>query len=155
MLYIFTQVSRKKLQKTANRVLGDIAAAGASEVWNITNFVLDKCKLIYAGANLQGVGNVGAGAGLQYALTFGSSSNGRFADAGVETTQSFRMPEEDAYQINDEGRQTDPWTKKSTTVDKWVISDATSLRLVETKPKRSCKTNDVLDGDRRDVDERT
>ena len=136
-------------------MLGDIAAAGANAAWNIANFVLDGCGLTHAGANLQGVGNVEDGAGPLYASTTGPGSSGRFGNAGVATTQSRRMPKEDAEQINDEGRQTDSRTNKRSKVAKWAISEAASASLVGKKPKRSCKTNDVLDGDRRDVDERT
>ena len=136
-------------------MLGDISSAGANAARNIANFVRVRCGLTHAGANLQRVGNVGDGAGPLYASTIGLGSSGRFANAGVATTQSRRMPKEDADQINYEGRQTDPWTNKRSKVAKWVVSEAASARLVGTKPKRSCKSNDVLDGDRRDVDERT
>ena len=56
---------------SADGVLGNIAAAGANAAWNIANFVLDGCGLTHAGANLQGVGNVGDGAGPLYASTTG------------------------------------------------------------------------------------
>ena len=65
------------------------------------------------------------------------------------------MPKEDADQINDEGRQTDSRTIKRSKVAKWAVLESASACLVGQKPKRSCKSNDVLDGDRRDVDERT
>ena len=65
------------------------------------------------------------------------------------------MQKEDADQINDEGRQTDPRTNKRAKVAKWAVSEAASARLVGQKPKRSCKSDDVLDGYRRDADERT
>ena len=71
------------------------------------------------------------------------------------TTQSRRMAKEEADQINDESRQTDHRTNKRSKVAKWAVSETASSRLVGTKPKRSCKSTDVLDGDRRDVDERT
>ena len=48
---------------SADGVLEKIAAAGANVTWNIVNFVLEKDGLTHAGANLQGVGNVGDGAG--------------------------------------------------------------------------------------------
>ena len=136
-------------------MLGDIDAAGANAALNIANFVLDGCGLTHAGANLQGVEDVEDEAGPLYASITGLGSTERFAKAGVATTQTRRMPNEDSDHINDEGRQTDPWTNKRANVAKWAVSVAASASLVGTKPKRSCKSNDVLDGDRRDVDERT
>ena len=136
-------------------MLGDIAAAGANAAWNIANCVLDGCGLTHARANLQGVGNVVDGVGLLYLSTTGPGSSGRFANAGVETTQSRRMPKEYADQINDNGRQTDSRTNKRFKVAESAVSKAASARLVETSPKRSCKSNDVLYYDCRDVDERT
>ena len=52
---------------SADGVLGDIAAAGSTAAWNIANFVMDGCGLNHAGANLQGFGNLGDGAGPLYA----------------------------------------------------------------------------------------
>ena len=40
-------------------------------------------------------------------------------------------------------------------ISTWAVLEAESARLVGKKPKRSCKSDDVVDGDRRDVDERT
>ena len=136
-------------------MLGDIVAAGTNSAWYIAKFVLDGCRLTYAGANLQGVGNVGNGAELLYASSTGPGTSGRFATAGVATTQSRRMPKEDADQLNDVGRQTDSWTIKRAKVSKWALSEAASAHLVGQKPKRSCKSNKVINGDRRNVDERT
>ena len=48
---------------SADGVLGDIAAAGATAAWNIANFVLDGCRLSHAEADLQGFWNLGDGAG--------------------------------------------------------------------------------------------
>ena len=70
MLYISAQVSRVTAKDSADGVLGDIAAAGATAAWNIANFVLDKCRLSHAGADLQGFGNLGDGAGPLYASSF-------------------------------------------------------------------------------------
>ena len=47
------------VKDSAERVLGDIAAAGATAAWNIANVVLDGCGLTHAGADLQGFGNLG------------------------------------------------------------------------------------------------
>ena len=136
-------------------MLGNIAAAGANAAWNIANSVLDGWELTHAGENLQGVGNVGDRAGPLHASTTGSGSSRRFANAGVATTQSLSMPKEDADEINNEGRQTDPRTNKRSKVAKWAVSKAASAHLVGKQQKRNCKSNYVLDGDRRDVDERT
>ena len=157
MLYISTQVRRKRLRKIRPMECSGayIAAAGANAAWNIANFVLDGCVLTNAEANLQAVGNVGDGAGPMYALTTGPGSSVRFANAGVASTQSRRMAKEDTDQINDEGRQTDSRTNKRSKVAKWAVSEVASASLVGKKPKRSCKSNDVLNADRREVDERT
>ena len=140
---------------SADRVLGDIAAAGATAAWNIANFVLDAYGLTHAGADLQGFGNLGDGAGPLYASNFGPVSNGRPANAGIATTQSRRMPKEDADQIKEGDRQTDPRTSKRAKVAKWAVSEAAAARATGKKLKRVSKSDHVLDGCRRDVDART
>ena len=62
--------------------------------------------------------------------TTGPGSSGRFANAGVATTPSRRMPKEDADQINDDSLQTDPRTNKRFKVAKWAVSKAASASLV-------------------------
>ena len=136
-------------------VLGDIAAVGATAAWNISNFVMEGCGLTNAGANLQGFGNLGDGAGPLYASSSGPISSRRPANAGVATTQSCRLPKEDADQINKEGRQTDPRTNKRAKVAKWAVSETAAARANGKKTKRVSKSYDVLDGGCRDVDERT
>ena len=136
-------------------MLGDIAAAGATAAWNIANFVLDGCRLSHAGADLQGFGNLGDGAGPLYASSSGPVSNKRFANARVATMQSSRLPKKAADQINKEGRNTDSRTNTRATVARWSVSKAAVARAVGKKPKRSFKSDDVLDGSRRDLDERT
>ena len=111
------------------------------------------CGLTHAGADLQGFGNLGDGAGSLYASNSGPVSNGRPANDGVATTR--RLPEEDADQINKEGRQTDPRTNKRAKVAKCTVSEAAAARADGKKTKRVSKSDDVLDGGRRDVDERT
>ena len=155
VIHFHTGQPKATAKDSANGVVGDIAAAGASASWNIANFVLDGCWVTHAGANLQGVGNVGDKAWPLYTSTTGPGSSGRFANAVVATTQSHRMPNNDADQINDEGRQTDPLTNKRAKVSKWAVSEAASASLVGKQLKRSCKSNDFLDGDRFDVDELT
>ena len=86
---------------SADGVLGDIAAAGATASWNISNFVLDGCGLTHAGANLQGFGNFGNGAGLLNASNSGLVSNGRPANARVEFTQRRRLPKENADKVKE------------------------------------------------------
>ena len=63
------------------------------------------------------------------------------------------MLNKDTDQINDETFQTDPQTNIRAKLAKWVVSEEVFARPVRTKPKSSCKSDDVLDGDRRDVDE--
>ena len=84
---------------SADGVFGDIAKAGATAGWNIANYVMDGCRLTHAGANLQGFGNLGDGSGPLYASSSGPVSSRRPANAGVATTQSRRLPKEDADQI--------------------------------------------------------
>ena len=95
---------------SADGVLRDIAAAGATAAWNIANVVLDGCGLIHAGADLQGFGNLGDGAGPLYASNSGTVSNKRPANAGVIPTQSRRLPKENADHVKEGDRQTDPRT---------------------------------------------
>ena len=116
---------------------------------------MDGCGLTHAGANSQGFGNLKDGAGPMYASSSGPVSSRRPANAGVETTQSCRMPKEDADQINKKGRQTDPLTNKRAKVSKCAVLEAAAARANLKKTKRMFKSDDVLDGGRRDVDERT
>ena len=90
-----------------------------------------------------------------YASNSGPVSNGRPANVGVATTQSRRLPQEDADQINKEGRQTDPRTNQRAKVAKCAVSEAAAACADGKKTKRVSKSDDVLDGGRRDVDERT
>ena len=142
-------------KNSSDGVLGDIAAASATAPWNIANVVLDGCGLTHAEADLQGIENLGDRAGPLYASSSGPVSNKRFANAGVVTTQSRRLPKEDADQINKEGRNTNSRTNKRANVAKWSVSDTAVARAVSKKPKRSFKSDDDLDGSRLDVDERT
>ena len=139
---------------SADGVLGEIAAAVATAAWNIANVVLDGCGLTHAGTDLQGFGNLGHRAWPLYASSSGPVSNGRFANAEVATTQSRRLPKEDADQINKDGRNTDSLTNKRAKVAKWSVSEAAVARAVDKKPKHSFKSDDDLDGSRRDVNKR-
>ena len=140
---------------STDEVFGEIAAAGATAAWNIANYVMDKCWLTHAGANLQGFGKLGDGAGPLYALFSGPVSSKRPPNAGVATTQSRRLPKEDADQINKDGRQTDPRTKKRAMVAKWAVSEAAFAPVDGKTTKLVFKFEDVFHGNRRDVDERT
>ena len=139
---------------SADGVLGDLTATGATASWKIANVVWGGCGITHAEADLQGFGNLGDGDGPLYASNSGPVSNGRFANAGVATTQSCGLPKENADQIK-EGRQTDYRTNKRAKVAKWAISEAASARADGKKTKRVSKFDDVLDGGRRDVGERT
>ena len=99
-------------------VFGDIGAAGATAAWNIANYVMEGFSLTHAGANLHGFGNLGNGAKPLYASSSGMVSTRRPLNAGVMTTQSRRLPKEDANQINKDGRQTDPRMNKRAKVAK-------------------------------------
>ena len=82
-------------------------------------------------------------------------SSGRPANAGIATTLCRRLLKENADQITKEGRQTDPPTNKPAKVPKWTVSEAAVARATEKKLKRVSKSDDVLDGCRRDVYVRT
>ena len=140
---------------STDKVFGDIAAAGATAAWNIANYVMDGCRLTHAGANLHGFGNLGDGAWPLYVSFSGPVSSRRPPNAGVPTTQSRRLPKEDADQINKDGRQTDPRTNKRAKVAKWAVAEVAAARADEKKTKHVSKSDDVFDGGRRDVDERT
>ena len=116
---------------------------------------MDGCRLTHAGANLQGFWNLGDGAGPLYASLSGPVSSRRPPNAGVATTQSRRLFKEDADKINQDGRQTDPRTIKRTKVAKWTVSEAAAARADGKKTTRVFKSDDVFDGSRRDVYERT
>ena len=147
--------SQVTAKDSADGVLGDIAAAGATAAWNIANVVLNRCGLTHAGADLQGFGNLGGRAGPLYASFSLPVSSGRFANAEIATMQSRRLPKEDADQINKKGRNTDSRTNKRAKDAKRSVSEAAVARAVGKRPKRSFKSDDDLDGSRRDVDERT
>ena len=116
---------------------------------------MDGCRLTHAGANLLGFGNLGDGAGPLYASSSGPVSSKRPPNAGVAITQSRRLPKEHADQINKDGRQTDSRTNKRAKVVKWAVSEAAAARANGKTTKRVSKSDDVFDGGRRDVDERT
>ena len=116
---------------------------------------MDGFRLTHAGANLQGFENLGDGAGTRNASSSGPVTSRRPPNAGVTTTQSRRLHKEDADQINKEGRQTDPRTNKRAKVAKWAVSEAAAARADGKKTKRVSKSDDVFDGSRRDLDERT
>ena len=138
---------------SADGVLGDLSAAGATAAWKIANVVLGWCRLNHAGADLQGFGNLGDGAKFLYASNSGLISNGRIANAVVATTQSCCLPKEHADQIKEGDRQTDPRTNKRAKVAKWTVSEAAAARATR-KLKRVSKFDDVLDGRGRDVNDR-
>ena len=137
-------------------LFGDIAAVGANAVHNVANYLLDKCGLSYAGANLQGFGDLGDGARPDYASTSGPVSSGQTAHAGSATTQKRRRPKEERLSGEEEGdSQADPWTNKRSKVAEWAVSKAAAARVAGKQAKREHMSDDVLDGGRRDVDERT
>ena len=92
---------------SAHKLLGEIAAAGVTAAWNIANLVLDGCGNTHAAADLRGFGNLRDGSGPLCVTSSGTVSSGLAANAGVATSQSCRLPKEDADQINKEGRLTD------------------------------------------------
>ena len=155
MLYIITQVRLKWPQKTRQMECSATLPQPAPPQPGISPTLIDGCRLTHAGANLEGYGNLGDGSGPLYASFSGPVSSRRPPNAGVATTQSRRLPKEDADQINKYGRQTDPRTNKRAKVAKWAVSKSATARAVGKKTKRVSKSDDVFDGGRRDVDERT
>ena len=115
---------------------------------------MDGCGLTHAGANLQGFGNLRDKAGPLHASSSGPVSSRRPANAGVATTQSYRLPKKDADQINKEGRHTDPRANKRAKVAKLAVSEAAAACAEGKKTKRVSNSDYVHDGGRRDVDER-
>ena len=98
---------------SADGVLGDLTAAGATAAWKIANVVLGKCGLTQAGVDLQGFGILEDGAKLLYASNSGPVSNGGLANAGVVTTQSFDVPKEKADRVKQSDRQTNHLTNNA------------------------------------------
>ena len=135
-------------------VLGDLTAAGDIAAWKIANDVLGECGLTHAGADLQEFANLGEGAEPLYTSNSGRVSNGRLANAGVATTQSFDLPKENADQVKEGARHTDHRTNNRAKVAKWTVSEAAVARATG-KLNRVSKSDDLLIGRRRDVDERT
>ena len=130
---------------SANEVLGYIAATGASAAWNIANFMQDGCRLTYAGANLQWVGNVEDGAGPLYASNSGPVFNGRPANDKIATTQIYCLLKENANQIKEGYRQTVYRKNKRAEVAKWTVSETAAARATG-KLKRVTNSDDVLGG---------
>ena len=108
---------------SADKVLGEIDAAGATAAWNIANVVLDGCGLTHTGENLQRFGNLGDEAWHLYASNFGPVSNGRPANTKVATTHCCPLPKENADQVKEGDLQTDPRTIKRAAVSKLMVSD--------------------------------
>ena len=152
---MYTGQPQVTAKDSADGVLGDLTAAGATAAWKIANVVLGGCGLTHAGTDLQNFWNLEDRAKPLYASFSNPVLNGRFANVGVATMQSRRLPKEDADQINIEGRNTDSRTNKRAKVTKLSVSEAAVARAVGKKPTRSFKSDDDLDGSRRDVDERT
>ena len=136
---------------SADGVLGDFTAVGATVAWKIANVVLGKCGLTHAGADLQEFGNLGNGAKPLYASNSGPVFNGRLANVGVATTQSCDLLKENADQVKEDDRQTDHRTNKRTKVAKWTVSEA-PVACATGKLKRVSKSDDVLNCRRRDID---
>ena len=80
-------------------MLKDLTAAGETAAYKIANVVLDKCKLTQAQAELLGCKNLGDGAEPFYSSNFGLVNNKSRANAGVATTQSCGVPQENADKI--------------------------------------------------------
>ena len=155
MLYISTQVSRKWPGRTRQMECSGTLPQPAPLQLERSPTLCWTDADSHAGADLQGFINLGDGAGSQYASSSDPVSNGRPANFEVATTQSCRLPKKDADQIKESHSQTDSRTNKRAKVAKWTVSKAAAARAGGNKQKRSCKSDDVFDSGRRDVDERT
>ena len=143
-------------KNSADELLGDIAAVEANAVHNVENYLLDGCGLAQARANLQGFGNFGDGAGPDYASASGPVSRGRIAHAESATTQRRRRSKLERQSKGEEDdSQADPLKNKRANVSKWALLKAAAARFAGKQAKQKHKSYDVLDGGRRDVDERT
>ena len=118
VIHSHTGQSQVTANDSVDGVLGDIIAAGAIAAWKIANYVMDGCGLSHAGANLQEFGNFGDNAGLLYGSNSGPVFNGRATNAGLATTQSWRLPKENGHQIKEGDRQYDFPTNTRVTVVK-------------------------------------
>ena len=121
--------------------------------------MLDGCGLTRAGADLQGLRNLGSGDGpfnvVERTSDLVSTKPFKLFDS-VFNGSGRRLPKENANQIKKEEscHLADPRTKERA-VAKWAVSKAAATRGSGKKLKRVCKSDDVLDNGRRDVDERT
>ena len=145
---------------SADGVHGDIAAAGATAAHNIANFLLDGCGLTRAGADLQGLGNLGSGDKPTHVVERTSdpvSTKPFKLSQSVFKESGRRLPKENANQLKKEEscHLADPRTKKRAKVAKRAISEAAATLEIGQKHKRVCKSDDVLDGCRHEVDECT
>ena len=142
------------LNDSADGVFGDFAAPGGLSVLNIANFVINECGLTHAEANLQGFGNLKNRAGPLYASSFGPFSCRRLANAGVATTQSCRLPKEDANQLTN--RAVTPIFGR---INALKLTNGRFQKLqppsLTDRRKRLSISDDLNYGGRRDLDERT
>ena len=107
VIHFITGQAQVTVKDSTDGMFCDIAATGATDAWNIANYISDGCRRTQAGENLQGCWNLGDGAGFLYASSSGLVLSRCPANAGVAPNQSRRLPKEDVDQINKDGRQTD------------------------------------------------
>ena len=93
---------------SADGVLGNLTAAGATAAWWIANVVLDGCGLTHVAADLQGFGNLVNGAVPLYVYHSGQVTKGRPLNAGFATTHGRLLSKDNSDQIKEGDCQTDP-----------------------------------------------
>ena len=146
---------------SADGLLENIAAAGATTVHSFANFLLDGCGLTRAGADLQQIGNLGNGDGLIHIVKRNSNPVStkpfKLFESVFNESRRRRLPKENANQINKEENSlfSDPRTKKRAKVTKRAVSAAAATVGIGQKHKRWWKSDDVLEGCRHEVDEFT
>ena len=79
---------------SSDGLLGDIAAVVANAVNSFTTYLLDGCGLSHGGANLQGFGNYGDGAGYVSGSASTRATSECTTHAVSATTQNSRRPKE-------------------------------------------------------------
>ena len=110
---------------SADGVLGDIFADGATAAHNIANYLLEICRLTRAGADLQKLGNLGNEDGPIHVVkrTSVPVSTERPTHAGGASKQRSRLPNQNSNQINKEisSHLADPQTIKNVKVAKLAV----------------------------------
>ena len=139
---------------SANGVLRDIAGANAAVANNIGVVLLNNYKLGQAETTLQGLGTLGVHGGEG---PFYSVERSSFLTEGIVKQRHRITPKEGADSAAQEprGRKANTKKNKRFKATKRSVPKAAAGAALGKKSKRMCKSDDVLDGGRRDVAEHT